>query len=188
MNFISKKFKVPQSEEAKIQNDKELDRVQKAYLEGMKYGAVAYGVLIIYSMFIPYTQNNSSNETLSPVVLFVASVIIAPIAEEVVCRHLVYRKLGTKIDNYFHSVLEKNALDNFFINHGYQVAMILSGLVFITIHQMGFTYWPFYLFVSVLFCASYDKTQNLITPIIAHSFFNLINFWINMLLLRQMGG
>jgi membrane protease YdiL (CAAX protease family) len=90
-----------------------------------------------------------------------AAIVLAPIAEEVLFRGILYRYLKQLCHPH--------------------VAIIASALIFAFIHNNLMTMIPLSFFAVVL-ALLYDETDNLMAPIAAHALFNSVNF---ILFLRQ---
>jgi len=89
------------------------------------------------------------------IVFALAALVLAPIFEEILFRGILYR---------------------FIKQLGYpRVAVIGSSLFFGLIHWNLMTLVPLS-FVAVVLALLYDKTDNLLAPIVTHSLFNTVNF------------
>jgi membrane protease YdiL (CAAX protease family) len=91
----------------------------------------------------------------SRVVLGVAAIVLAPLAEELLFRGILYPSI-------------KQA--------GFpRLALWVSALLFGAIHANAATFLPLVVLALILVWL-YEKTDNLLAPIVAHSLFNTINF------------
>lgn len=90
-----------------------------------------------------------SPELLTTIILF--GVIIAPITEEFIFRAGIYRFLKSKINKF--------------------LALTLSSLLFAWVHYNLLSFLPLFL-LGLLLARSYEKTGNIITPIVFHGLFN----------------
>ena len=160
----------------KIVNTKIINRSLSFFKEvnkGLYWGLIVLAVnlimgLIMYLVFsalglevAPQNATNIINKTNKDnfILVFIAIVVAAPIAEEIIFRGVVYKTLA----NYFSTT----------------IAILLSGIVFSLLHLD----WFFILQISVmgiLLAYCYRKTQTLITPIVAHMVVNFLYFlsWI----------
>ncbi|QOR34086.1 CPBP family intramembrane metalloprotease [Clostridium sp. 'deep sea'] len=95
------------------------------------------------------------------VLVFLAIVITAPVAEELMFRAVIYKTLA----KHFNTV----------------TSLILSGLIFSLLH-LDIYYIPQIWIMGTLLAYSYNKTKTLITPIIAHMVVNGMFFlsWLQM--------
>ncbi|HXJ71194.1 MAG TPA: CPBP family intramembrane glutamic endopeptidase [Candidatus Dormibacteraeota bacterium] len=84
-----------------------------------------------------------------------AAIVLAPMAEEILFRGILYRYLKQIIHPHF--------------------AVVGSSLLFGFIHGNLMALVPLS-FVGVVFALLYDKTDNLLAPMAAHACFNAINF------------
>ena len=89
------------------------------------------------------------------IVLGMATIVLAPIAEELLFRGVLYS----------------------WIRHlGYpKLALWITALIFALMHLNPATFLPLAL-LAVLLAVLYERTGNLLAPIAAHSFFNAFNF------------
>lgn len=95
-----------------------------------------------------FTQCNSKL-VIGTIIFF--AVIIAPITEEFIFRGSIYRFLKTKVNPLF--------------------ALSVSALFFAWVHYNILSFLPLVL-LGILLTCSYEKTGNIITPIVFHSLFN----------------
>ena len=88
-------------------------------------------------------------------VLGVTAIILAPIAEEMLFRGILYRAVKQT---------------------GFpRLALWGTAVVFAAWHQNPATFVPL-LLLAVVLTVLYERTDNLLAPIVAHSFFNIMNF------------
>ena len=85
------------------------------------------------------------------------AVLLAPVVEEILFRGLLYPAI--KLRGYPKS------------------ALIVTSLLFAAIHGSLMTLVPLF-FLAVVFVWLYERTGTLLAPIVAHSFFNTVNFFI----------
>ncbi len=97
---------------------------------------------------------------------FIPTVILAPLAEEMIFRGLLYRLLKTRINIIW--------------------AMILSSVLFSMIHFSLLALLPLTL-LAMLLCFIYEKFGDLRLCILVHSFFNLFNV-VLLILVSSYGG
>jgi len=90
------------------------------------------------------------------VVIFIAAVLVAPVAEEIIFRGILYPTI--KQVGFPH------------------VALWVTSILFATVHGNMMTFLPFTALALIL-TFLYEKTDNLLSAIVMHSFFNLINFF-----------
>jgi len=79
------------------------------------------------------------------------AVVMAPIVEELVFRGVIYRYLKGRVNTL--------------------AALAVSGVLFSLINANWAAFLPLFLF-GILLCRAYEKTQNILTPIIMHACFN----------------
>ena len=94
--------------------------------------------------------------------MFIATVIISPIFEEILYRGLMYNKLK-EISNAF-------------------IGVLISSILFAFLHipKYGFGINTFFLFlVGILLAYCYEKTDNIYVPILVHSINNFFIFLFN---------
>ena len=94
--------------------------------------------------------------------MFIATVIISPIFEEILYRGLMYNKLK-EISNAF-------------------IGVLISSILFALLHipKYGFGINTFFLFlVGILLTYCYEKTDNIYVPILVHSINNFFIFLFN---------
>ncbi|MGI0510130.1 CPBP family intramembrane metalloprotease [Treponema denticola] len=94
--------------------------------------------------------------------MFIATVIISPIFEEILYRGLLYNKLK-EISNAF-------------------IGVLISSILFAFLHipKYGFGINTFFLFlVGILLAYCYEKTDNIYVPILVHSINNFFIFLFN---------
>ena len=94
--------------------------------------------------------------------MFIATVIISPIFEEILYRGLMYNKLK-EISNAF-------------------IGVLISSILFALLHipKYGFGINTFFLFlVGILFAYCYEKSNNIYVPIFVHSINNFFIFLFN---------
>ena len=94
--------------------------------------------------------------------MFIATVIISPIFEEILYRGLMYNKLK-EISNAF-------------------IGVLISSILFALLHipKYGFGINTFFLFlVGILLAYCYEKTDNIYVPILVHSINNFFIFLFN---------
>ena len=84
-------------------------------------------------------------------IIIVAPALIGPILEEIVFRKVLF---GALMERF-----------------GFFISSILSSLVFAIVH-VDFTHTLVYVFMGLVFCYLYKKTESIITPILAHMFMN----------------
>jgi membrane protease YdiL (CAAX protease family) len=85
----------------------------------------------------------------------VIAILIAPVAEEILFRGILYATLK---------------------QHGWgRVGLVGSSLLFGLIHGHAGSFMALS-FLGFIFALLYDRTSTLVTPILAHSLFNLVNF------------
>jgi membrane protease YdiL (CAAX protease family) len=85
------------------------------------------------------------------------AIILAPLLEEILFRAILYR--GIK-------------------QHGHpRLALFGSALLFATIHLSLLTFVPLTV-LAVILALLYDRADNLMAPIVAHSLFNAANFFL----------
>ncbi len=94
------------------------------------------------------------------VYLGIVTVIMAPIAEEILFRGILYS-----------SILQFQ---------GRTIAIVANSVLFGLIHSNLLTLVPL-IVMAVMLTLLYDRTRNLLAPIVAHSLFNLANFVMLML-------
>jgi len=86
-----------------------------------------------------------------------AAILVAPVVEEILFRGILYRTIQQR---------------------GYpRLGLYGSSLLFGAIHANLMTLIPL-AFLAVILALLYDKTNNLMAPILAHSVFNAVNFFI----------
>ncbi len=98
-------------------------------------------------------QNGGSNLEMSLMAILV--VIAAPISEELVYRGFLYRYLNHRLSPV--------------------LAIIISSVLFAMMHQNVFSLVPLFALGSAL-CIVYRLSGNLVSSIVMHSLFNLLNF------------
>jgi len=116
-------------------------------------------VLKVFDITLPEQEAvhllRSSHDILPRLIIGFAAIVIAPIAEEVLFRGILYPAI-------------KNA--------GYpRAALWVSALLFAAIHMNFATFLPLAALAIGLIWL-YEKTDNLLAPIAAHSLFNAANF------------
>lgn len=151
----------------------------------LKYGVITalclIGFSIVYNVCITSLFNldsagNANQESVtslikdSPILGFVAVVLLAPIVEELTYRYCLFGELSKKKK---------------------WVAYLVSGVLFMAMHAIssfskagGFNkaflleliYLPPYLFSGLALCYAYDKSGYLGSSVFAHSFNNLLSF------------
>ena len=141
--------------------------------EGLKWGALivianmglGYLVSIIYALLgQSITPQNAAtlmtSDQTSPLVIFLAIVIAAPIAEELLFRGVLFNtfRQQTKVVS----------------------AIIFSGLIFALIH-FDPSFIPQLWMMGMLLAYCYHKSETLKVPIIAHMVVNLFSFIITMI-------
>ena len=142
----------------------------KKYLYGLAWGAItlAAELLVSYLMGLISTENNGNQEMIEmltlnyPTILFIVTVILGPICEE-----LTYRV------GLFGLLREKNEI----------LGIVVSSLIFAAVH-ISFTdttliaelcAFPIYLTISFLLTYTY-KRHGLAASVTAHMFINLASF------------
>lgn len=86
-----------------------------------------------------------------------AAIVLAPVSEEILFRGILYPAIKLR---------------------GYpKIALISTSLVFALIHGSLMTLVPLF-FLSLVFVWLYERTGTLAAPIVAHSFFNAVNFFV----------
>ena len=87
-------------------------------------------------------------------IMILQIVIIAPIAEELLFRGLIFKLLRKK--------------------YSFFAAAATSSIIFALIHRASLNILPLFV-ISFVFAYLYEKTQNIATPMILHSIHNTIN-------------
>jgi membrane protease YdiL (CAAX protease family) len=110
---------------------------------------------------IPLPENEQAVReaiALNPVFMLFATVLIAPVLEEILFRHTLFKIIKNK-----------------------NLYVIISGLLFGTFHILGIASsifsWLYvipYAALGMAFAYTYVKTNNLLTPIAMHAFHNFI--------------
>jgi membrane protease YdiL (CAAX protease family) len=86
----------------------------------------------------------------------IAAIALAPAVEEILFRGILYRAIKQR---------------------GYpKIALFGSALLFGAIHASLMTFFPLTI-LAIIFALLYDKADNLMAPIVAHSLFNAANFF-----------
>lgn len=157
------------------------DSNRKILFCGIKGGILSFIAFYIFNIVMTIfgiqliTSTSGENlDQINSLILIVSVLVVGPILEEILCRRLVFIGVGSGIEKYFTGVLDKEAFDLFFMRNSFTISSILSGFLFISIHQSPVILWPLYMLISLIFCNQYQKTGSLLTPITSHFTFNLI--------------
>jgi membrane protease YdiL (CAAX protease family) len=129
------------------------DNFGVAVAVGMMLGALAalINLLLVLSTSRPQEAVASIDPGAAALVMHV--VLLAPVAEELTFRGLIYR------------IFRQSMLP--------WVAILLSALIFGLMHvQLGKAVWAFLL--GLIAAASYEQTRSLLTPILIHALFNAV--------------
>lgn len=86
-----------------------------------------------------------------------SAIVLAPVVEEILFRGILYRTIQQR-------------------GHP-RAALVGSALLFGAIHASWMTFVPL-TFLAVILALLYDKADNLVAPIVAHSCFNAANFFL----------
>ncbi len=89
----------------------------------------------------------------SLLILSFQAVVLAPLAEELFFRGFIYKLVRSR--------------------YAFSAAAVLTSVFFAVIHRSPYQILPLF-FISMLLCYTYEKTQNIIAPIILHSLNNLV--------------
>lgn len=129
------------------------------------------GMMLQIAILGDVANQNSANQdlfvalqTISPIIMFMTSVIFAPIVEEVIFRGLIFNNLYKK--NVYVAHLVSSLLFGFL--HVY--SFILQG------EFIQFVYMIPYVIMGLSFSYAYHKRGNIIVPILLHAFSNCIAF------------
>ena len=86
----------------------------------------------------------------------ISAIVLAPVVEEILFRAILYRSIRQR---------------------GYPgIALFGSALLFGAIHASWMTFLPLTI-LAIILALLYDKAENLMAPIVAHSVFNATNFF-----------
>lgn len=110
-----------------------------------------YGSFMEKQEIVTLLAKAASLPPVTLILLVVAVVIIAPIAEEILFRGLFYRFLKSKISPRW--------------------AMIVSSACFAAMHDNKLSLLPL-MFLGMMLVRAYERTGNLKVPILMHAFFN----------------
>ena len=124
-------------------------------------GIAMHALVTLFFMFIYYLSDGTVNNTQtvqigSSIIIPVITLgILGPIAEELVCRAVIFNRLRMRGS-------EKNAI---------LISALVFGLMHMNVFQSSYTF-----ILGVVQAAAYAKYENLLAPIILHMSFNLANF------------
>lgn len=105
-----------------------------------------------FSLFVPDIANELVNSSSNLMYIVVYTVILVPIAEELVFRGVILNRLNNKVNFIY--------------------AIIISSILFSLVHGFGRLTPTF--FFGLCMCIIYLKTNNIIIPIIIHVLNNAI--------------
>lgn len=127
---------------------------------------ILFSVLIETPLHLAAAENQANNNAyleLAPVCFIISSVILAPIAEELVFRACIFRTVRIK--------------------KGFLIGAIASGVIFGLLHVMAslfsgdfinLIYIIVYGLCGFLLCVPYERSGSVITSMLAHSLYNLL--------------
>ncbi len=101
-------------------------------------------------------------------------IVLAPIAEELFFRGLLYPCVKGWVAQYFGVSSEMNNINIFKNKVSVVVSAVIVSILFSMIHSSIFAFLPIFIIGIILVCA-YEKTGSIIAPITTHMLFNLAN-------------
>jgi len=134
-------------------------------LFGFAIGVLLFGVAGVSAMAIesafgvvgahPYLEilDKTTSATMR-LVVYASILVLAPLSEEIFFRGFVYRVLKT--------------------NHGIQVAIVGSATLFTAIHFSLASFVPIFI-AGIALAWLFERTGSLISPMVAHATFNILN-------------